>query len=133
MLRTYEKPLTWGLSVAEFKKQLPNVDILAERGRVRCGCVSLVHFPGDCGALLMTSANNATTDSIKLAVKTASYNGFSKIFATVVGEDGYIDAAVEAFKKARFKCVEAGNSNRSAYKKSFTFVKIIKNCKYKGY
>ena len=133
MLSPYEKPLKWGLSLTEFKKQLPGVDFFGESGRVRCNTVSLSNFPGDCGALLLNGANQATLYSLKLAIKTASYNGFSKIFATVVGEDGYIDTAVEAFKKARFKCVEAGNSNRSAYKKSFTFVKIIKNCKYKGY
>ena len=84
----------------------------------------------------MIGANYAKEDTLKDVLRFCSLSGFSKIFATIVGNESYCHAitrAVESFKKARFKLVYKGKSNRNPEKDDYVFVKYIRNCKYKGY
>ncbi len=95
----------------------------------------LQNFPGDCGSLILRYTSKATEKDLKIAEKFASYNGYDKIFATLVGEVeyDYINRALAAFKKCRWKTVYVGPSNRNPYKTAHVLVKIIRNPKYKGY
>jgi hypothetical protein len=124
-------PLQWGLSETSIKMKFPTVNVYGQK--LQCGSVGLQNFSGDCGALILTGANNADIPSLKLAREVASANGFNKIFATVVMSPNYIDTVVKAFKHCRWKLVHKGKSNRTSTKDSYVFVKIISNCKYKGY
>lgn len=142
--------LTWGLCKHEIEKLFPGVQFVEEPGVPvrdsyllreinfprkdnKYSLLQVRNFPGDCGALMLRGANSASYDQLKDVLKYASLSGFSKIFATVVGEEVYLKEALAAFKKARFKLVAKGNSNRNAYKYDYVFVKYIRNCKYKGY
>jgi hypothetical protein len=137
--------LTWGLNEAAIAEQFPGVKIgdgfssikqlgFPERGS-RYPDVWVQNFPGDCGSLILTSANSATLPVLRDVISFASKSGFSKIVATVVGSMEYnsIKVAVKAFRKAGFICAARGKSNRNQYKDDFVFVKYIRNCEYKGY
>lgn len=123
--------LSWGIADDKLKELHP--DIVIAQGHVRCKSVTLRNFPGDCGTLILTYANYANVESLKLAEGVASDLGFNKIFATVVCAPEYAETAAQAFKKCRWKLVHKGNSNRTESNASYVFVKIIHNCKYKGY
>lgn len=124
-------PLGWGLRAKAMKERFPDARI--SRGSVGVGRSALKNVPGDCGALQLCSANYATEESLHTLVKIASACGFSKIFATVVGAGDYIDKAKNAFKANRFKHVYSGYSNRNSHKEDHVYVKIIRNCEWKGY
>lgn len=128
------KPLSWGLTDQQIKEQFPKAKIFGNS--VRFNCIRLQNFPEDCGSLVLVGANCAEENDVKQAVAFASASGFSKIFATVVGENypySRVETAVKAFKKARFKLVHQGKSNRNPHKDDYVFVKIIHNCEYMGY
>lgn len=130
------KPLTWGLKESEIHKYFPTV-MIGERS-LGFNSVSLLNFPGDCGALILTGANYAKKEDLQAVVKFASMSGFSKIFATVVAPpenqyDTRAKDAVAAFKALRFIKVNQGKSNRNPNKDDFVFVKIIRNPLHKGY
>lgn len=126
------KPLKWGLTRDEVIAAFPMV--VANEGSISIKSLTLKPFGIDCGALILTNANSATKETLKLAVKVASANGFSKIFATVVIDPEWSSSvAPEAFKHCKFKLVSKSKSNRNPEKDDYVFVKIIRNCKYKGY
>lgn len=127
------RPLTWGLTTEQIKTQFPKARIFGSS--IHFNNIRLQNFPGDCGSLLLLSANYAEEADVKQAVSFASASGFSKIFAIVVGDNSFgdYDKAITAFKKARFILVHQGKSNRNSHKDDYVFVKIIRNCKHKGY
>lgn len=132
----HKNPLYWGLTLIQLQSEFPKRDIRSIREKtLGIDGVVLQCFEGDCGALLITSANRMTPELAKDVVRLASICGFSKLFATVVGSLEYesIQNAVKGFKKARFKLVAQGKSNRNPYKDDFVFVKYIRKCKYQGY
>lgn len=130
-MELYEKPLTWGLSYDQMSKRFPMLTI--RKGNVYFDGSSLTNFPGDCGALILTGANQASETTLKVLTEVASACGFVKIFATVVGGAGYIADAKKAFKKKRWINVYSGNSNRTPAKEDHVFVKIIRKPKWIGY
>lgn len=131
--------LNWGLPLEQVKKHIYPHAVGAVGDYLSLGNITLKNFPGDCGSLVMIYANRATEEDLARAVKYASLSGFTKIFATVVGATEPkqwsvpINDAVAAFKKARFKLVHHGKSNRNPDKDDYVFVKIIRNPKHRGY
>jgi len=125
--------LQWGLSDNQLKQKFPQLEFLPKVHKLLCGRVVLHNFPSDCGALVLTNANNADFDSLKLAAQVASECGFSKIFATVVTSPPHAEKIAKEFRRAQWRCISKSVSNRNEYKNSYVFVKIIKDCKYKGY
>lgn len=65
-------------------------------------------FPGDCGACILQSAYAADGVSLKKVVKYVEMSGYSKVFATLVGDDHM----VPMFEKFGFKIVASGTSAR---------------------
>ena len=129
-MQLWAKPLTWGLTYEQLTKRYGyKIDI--HNDKIRVNSLTIQNFPSDCGSLIITGANSATTENLSLVIDIASCCGFNKIFATVVGENK--ENAVKAFKSKRFKLVFQGKSNRSSYKDDYVFVKYIRNCKWKGY
>ena len=134
-----ENPLTWGLNKAEWDKRWPSKWKCNSYTKAICinNKISIHNFPGDCGALTINGAYRADKETLDLLEDIASSNGFSKIFATLVGDNshGYYDKAIKAFKKNRWILVKKGISNRKLDNDviDYVYVKYISNCKFKGY
>lgn len=138
------KPLTWGQTWNEFKKDWP--DAVASEISLFCdeyyavkldpdSDVTIFNFLGDCGALYFKGANSATTQDLKNIKKVASSGGFNKVFCTVVKKmdeeekQDYLDE----FNAVGFICVDDSISNRTHSKTSLSFILPISDCTYKGY
>ena len=140
-MQSWENPLTWGLTKQQYETTWPDANFYFYTNKIQVSKpneknmpdVVLQNFPGDCGSLLLLKANNATKESLAFARDIASKNGFSKIFATVVGKPNIIENAVKAFKQSRWINVAKGYSNRNKQKEDYIFVLYIRNCHYKGY
>lgn len=135
-----KKPLRWGLDEKEWNKRWPgswkhSYRATEDHGSVQVGAYELSNVYGDCGALTLYGAYSATYEGLKLVEDIASSNGFSKIFATLVGHKDHSQKQIKAFKKARWILVKKGISNRkqSSDVIDYVYVKYITNCKYKGY
>jgi len=128
------KPLTWGQT--EQQMQSINSNITCGTGFVQLNGAYLRNFPGDCGALILTGANQVGAETLRTLCKVASAGGFSKIFATVVLRNTVYSSVKErlaVFRANNFIKVKHGKSNRNPDKDDIVFVKYISNCKYKGY
>ena len=134
-----KKPLRWGLDEKEWNKRWPgwkhSYRATEDHGSVQVLSFELSNVYGDCGALTMYGAYYATHEGLKLVEDIASSNGFSKIFATLVGDKDQLKNQIRAFKTARWILVKKGISNRKQNKDmiDYVYVKYITNCKYKGY
>jgi len=128
------KPLNWGQTEQQIERNNPKV--ICKDDCVYFNGASLKNFPGDCGALILTSANTVGAETLRTLCKVASASGFSKIFATVVLRDTVYSSVKErlaVFRANNFIKVKHGKSNRNPDKDDIVFVKYISNCKYKGY
>lgn len=138
------KPLTWGQSWEEFKKDWPDAvaneisldsdDYYAVKLNYYSN-ITIFNFLGDCGALYFKGANSATTQDLKNIKKVASSGGFNKVFCTVVKQmneeekQDYLDR----FNAIGFICIDDSISNRNRSKTSLSFILPISDCTYKGY
>ena len=85
-MQLWAKPLTWGLTYEQLTKRYGyKIDI--HNDKIRVNSLTIQNFPSDCGSLIITGANSATTENLSLVIDIASCCGFNKIFATVVGEN----------------------------------------------
>lgn len=122
--------LTWGLSLEKIQEFAPDTEKLAQK--LYFHSVHVQNFPTDCGALLLNNTSYATLHDLQNVIKYASKSGFSKIFCTIVDKPYIADAAKETFKKAGFRCISSGFSNRNPYKRDYVMFKRVR-CSYKGY
>ena len=134
MIECWQKPLNWGPTLEEIKEKYGEVSARClpyDYRSIKLFGFTIMNFIGDCGSLYIQGANNATYENLRKLINFASEGGWSKIFATVVTDEP--EKAKEAFKKAQFKKVSEGKSNRNPHKTDIVYVKVIKNCEYKGY
>jgi hypothetical protein len=126
-------PLNWGLSEKDTKEFFlaHNISGTSEQGYVCIQNLGLSNFQGDCGSLLITDANSATSRNVALVIEYASLSGFDKLFATVCSSR--IADAVGAFTSNGFKIVSSAPSNRNPTKTSVVLFYLISNPKHKGY
>lgn len=127
--------LDWQQTSAELMNEICKTAVFKQVGdKMYVGPLLLSNFPGDCGALIMQRANNATHENLKFVKAFASRNGFSKVFATVVtGDDVVLSKLKKAYRSAGWIRVYEGKSNRNAHKTDIVYCLVIRNCKYKGY
>ena len=138
-MKEYWVTLGWGLSTSVIRKHIrEDFDYTVDEnksyasGMLTFGDVTLTNFPGDCGALILQGANEIDETEMKQVLKYASLSGFNKIFATIV--TAYkAEEQHKVFKKARWRTVYKGKSNRNDYKDDIVLVKYIRNPKHKGY
>ena len=138
------KPLTWGQSWREIKKELPETRAIKYTiayddwwylSLYLDYTYRIYNFLGDCGALYLVGANNATEKDL-INIKTlASNGGFNKVFCTVVTHmtTEKLLKYKNTFESVGFKCVAEQPSNRNEDKTSLTFLLTIETCNYKGY
>ena len=127
--------LGWQQTSAESMNVICKTAVFKQVGdKMYVGQLLLSNFPGDCGALIMQQANNATHENLNFVKKFASHNGFSKVFATVVTDNEVMLSKLKkAYRKAGWIRVYEGKSNRNDYKTDIVYCLVIRNCKYKGY
>ena len=125
----------WQQTSAETMNELCKTAVFKQAGdKMYVGSLLLSNFPGDCGALIMQQANNATHEHLKFVKEFASQNGFSKVFATVVtNNETVLSKLKKAYRSAGWIRVYEGKSNRNRYKTDIVYCLVIRNCKYKGY
>lgn len=138
------KPLTWGQTWNEIKKDWPKAvateislgydDYYSVKLDVYSN-ITIFNFLGDCGALYFKGANSATTQDLKNIKKVASSGGFNKVFCTVVKEmdEDEKQEYLDKFNAIGFICIDDSISNRNSSKTSLSFILPISNCKHKGY
>lgn len=143
-MRNFEKPLQWGMSYEKFKKLFAEWNIpedhieenkvfLNEGPRGYMNTSLHTYYPGDCGVLLVKSANHATPEIVERMHQVATKCGFSKMFATVVG-NSYEKAAQAFMNHPLWTCVHTGKSNRSnGYSDEWVLVYYNPDCEYKGH
>lgn len=138
------KPLTWGQTWNEFKRDWPNAianEISLAFNEHYCvklesySNITIFNFLGDCGALYFKGANSATTQDLKNIKKIASSGGFNKVFCTVVKEmdEDEKQEYLDRFNAIGFICIDDSISNRNSSKTSLSFILPISDCTYKGY
>jgi hypothetical protein len=140
---SFSYPLCWGMQKGEMKKYLkkyhPYVDFyhsnpnsgVGKEGIV-IGNLNILNFFGDCGAVYLSGANEATKSDLAAVLDLMSVCGFSKIFATIVSKPKYIEEPLSVFTSAGFTIVDDGFSNRNNTKRDIVLFKRIE-CKHKGY
>lgn len=138
------KPLTWGQTWKEFKKDWPNAvaseisldyDDYYSVKLDDCSYTTIFNFLGDCGALYFRGANSATTQDLENIKKVASSGGFNKVFCTVVKNMNKKEKQdhLDRFNAIGFICIDDSISNRMHTKTSLSFILPISDCTYKGY
>ena len=123
--------LTWGLSDKKIKEEFPDSSFWGRSVTLKSG-IALSNFKGDCGALTLQGVSNCTAADFQEVERFASLGGFSKLFATIVSKKKYADISLATMKKAGWRCVSKGKSNRNPEKRDYVMFKRIK-CSYKGY
>lgn len=138
-MKDFQKPLHWGMTYKQFKELyekwgLDLYWIQDKYVRVSQRGVQLhTHHPGDCGVLLVKSANYADAEIVQRMHEIATKCGFSKMFATVVGNE-YKEAAEAFMNHPLWTCVHTGKSNRSlGHSDEWVLVYYNPNCEYKGH
>lgn len=127
--------LGWQQTSAESMNKLCKTTVFKQvANKMYVGPLLLSNFPGDCGALIMQQANNASHENLKFVKEFASQNGFSKVFATVVTcDEAVLSKLKKDYRRAGWIRVYEGKSNRNDYKTDIVYCLVIRNCKYKGY
>jgi len=111
---------------------IPNAGAGVGKETINLGGISIFNFVGDCGAVYLCGANEATKHELDAVVDLMSECGFSKIFATIVQYEKYTIKPEKVFIDAGFTIVDDGFSNRNDEKRDIVLFKRI-DCKYKGY
>ena len=136
-------PLCWGMQKGDMqnylKKHHPHVLFChcsvgsgVGKEHIQVGNISIYNFVGDCGAVSLAGANDATTKDLTAVLDLMSECGFSKIFATIVQKPKFTKVPEKIFTDLGFKIVDDGFSNRNETKRDIVLFKRI-DCKYKGY
>jgi hypothetical protein len=136
-------PLCWGMRKKDMQEYLakhhPQVGFYhgspsagVGKENIVIGDLSIFNFVGDCGAVYLCGANQATQQELDAVLDLMSECGFSKIFATIVQYPKYTKRPEQVFLDAGFTIVDDGFSNRNDEKRSLVLFKKI-DCKYKGY
>ena len=127
-------PLVWGHSEQTIKEKYKGtvLKVADDYKRVYAFNFIIHNFQGDCGALYISGANTATVEQLKNLENFASEGGWSKLFATIVTEEDHANKQLETFKKAGWRCISKGYSNRNSYKRDYVMFKRVK-CSYRGY
>lgn len=136
-MKDYECPLSWGLSFEKFKKlfqQLNLDEAWINKNHVDVDVYTWLEGNNfDCGALILHGANYVTSEILNNVHIIASKNGFSKIFATVVGYKKEPIAQV-FLDDPRWQLVVKGKSNRSnGNYDEWVFVYYNPDCEFKGH
>jgi hypothetical protein len=136
-------PLGWGMRKGEMQEYLaknhPTISFYHSnpgygvgKENIMLGNLSIFNFVGDCGAVYLCGANEATKEELNATIDLMSECGFSKIFATIVHKPKYTKKPEKVFIDADFTIVDDGWSNRNSEKRDIVLFKRI-DCKYKGY
>ena len=127
----------WG-SLKTIQQYHPEVSALVaggwgDHGALVVNCTYMYNFPGDCGALCLQGAHNATATDIETIKHCASLTGHSKIFATLVGKKDRLAEALALYLAAGFRLVNEAKGNRSGGYTDYVLFYHNPDCIKKGY
>ena len=136
-------PLCWGMRKRDMQNYLAKHHPLVSfyhsnpgsgvgKEHIQLSNISVFNFIGDCGAVYLCGANEATKQELDAVLDLMSECGFSKIFATIVQYPKHTKRPEQVFLDAGFTIVDDGFSNRNDEKRDIVLFKRI-DCKYKGY
>jgi hypothetical protein len=103
--------------------------------------VMLQKFPGDCGTLVITHANDAQPEDLETIKKIMSLGGFGKVVATITYNNnskegntyGKTKNLKKMYTKAGFRTAAVSQSSRKSYMDHAMMVYNLKDCEWKGY
>ena len=132
-MNDYNTFLNYGRTIKENLEKFPLLYIYDD------SCCSyknltLTKIPNDCGSLWLSYCKSSTKEDIQTVLDICSFNGFDKVFHTLITNDEDIyNKTKERLNELGFVCTHEGRSNRNPHKQQSVFVYINNDCDFKGY
>jgi hypothetical protein len=132
-MKEYSYFLKYGRSTKENLKKFPLLYIYDDSS---CSYkqLTLTRISNDCGSIWLSYCQSATKEKIQTVLDICSFNGFDKVFHTLItdDEDTY-NKTTEILEELGFICTHKGRSNRNPHKLQGVFIYINNDCDFKGY
>ena len=125
--------LSYGRSTKENLEKFPLLYIYDDR---YCSYkhLTLNKISNDCGSIWLSYCEHATKEDIQAVLDICSFNGFDKIFHTLITNDkDKYDRTTEILEELGFIWTHEGRSNRNPHKLQGVFVYVNNDCDFKGY
>lgn len=132
-MKEYKHFLKYGRTLKENLEKFPELYIYNSKNS-QYKSIFLDSIPNDCGSLWLSYCEHASKDDIQTVLDICSFNGFDKVFHTLItnDEDTY-NKTTEILEELGFICTHKGRSNRNPHKLQGVFIYVNNDCDFKGY
>lgn len=132
-MNDYSCFLEFGTSIKENLEKFPELYVYTEN---HCSYknLQLNTIQNDCGSIWLSYCEYATKEDIQTVLDICSFNGFDKVFHTLITNDkDKYDRTTEILEELGFIRTHEGHSNRNPHKLQGVFIYVNNDCDFKGY